>query len=115
MYSQAHIDRESWMQRKMNNEIVKIMGKACKQGINTFKVYIGFRDQIFPFSENWPANYNFSLFSKLPTNYPKTNKIIQKTFFGILLDFFGNYLVTLNKVKNYNLQANFQRMEKSGL
>ena len=25
---------------------------------------------ICPFSENWPANYNFSLLSKLPTNYP---------------------------------------------
>ena len=40
------------------------------------KTYIGFRDQIFPFSENWPANYNFSLFSKLPTNYPKISEKI---------------------------------------
>ena len=35
-------------------------------------------DMIFPFSENWPANYNFSLFSKLPTNYPKNQKIFKK-------------------------------------
>ena len=35
-----------------------------------FKISIGFRDQMFSFSENWPANYNFSLSSKLPTNYP---------------------------------------------
>ena len=35
-------------------------------------------DTIFPFSENWPANYNFSLFSKLPTNYPKNQKIFKK-------------------------------------
>ena len=34
-------------------------------------VPLGGIDLIFPFSENWPANYNFSLFSKLPTNYPK--------------------------------------------
>ena len=35
-------------------------------------------DLIFPFSENGPANYNFSLFSKLPTNYPKNPKIFKK-------------------------------------
>ena len=33
-------------------------------------------DLIVPFSENWPANYNFSLFSKLPTNYPKISEKI---------------------------------------
>ena len=42
------------------------------------ETYIGARDKIFPFSENWPANYNFSLFSKLPTNYPKNQKIFKK-------------------------------------
>ena len=35
-------------------------------------------DLIFPFSENWPANYNFSLFSKLPANYQKNQKIFKK-------------------------------------
>ena len=44
----------------------------------TIETYIGARDKIFPFSENWPANYNFSLFSKLPTNYPKNQKIFKK-------------------------------------
>ena len=51
------------------------------------KVYIGFRDQIFPFSENWPANYNFSLFSKLPTNYPKNSEktySVQKTYVSVI-------------------------------
>ena len=38
------------------------------------ETYIGAWDKIFPFSENWPANYNFSLFSKLPTNYSKNQK-----------------------------------------
>ena len=28
-------------------------------------------------------------------------------------DFLGNLLVTLKTIKNYNLQANFQKMEKS--
>ena len=49
----------------------------------SIKVYIGFRDQIFPFSENWPANYDFSLFSKLPTNYPKISEKIPKTYVNI--------------------------------
>ena len=35
-------------------------------------------DMVFAFSENWPANYIFSLFSKLPTNYPKIQKIFKK-------------------------------------
>ena len=33
---------------------------------------------IFPFSEDWPANYNFSLSSKLATNYPKNKNIFKK-------------------------------------
>ena len=50
-------------------------------GFVTPRVVIGYSatDLIFPFSENWPANYNFSLFSKLPTNYPKNQKNIQNT------------------------------------
>ena len=48
------------------------------QMIPRLETYIGARDKIFPFSENWPANYNFSLFSKLPTNYPKNPKIFKK-------------------------------------
>ena len=32
---------------------------------------------IFPVSENWPTNHNFSLFSKLPTNYTKISEKIQ--------------------------------------
>ena len=47
-------------------------------------------DLIFPFSENGPANYNFSLFSKLPTNYPKNPKIFKKTIY-----FFRKYGETL--------------------
>ena len=96
-----------------------------------FKTYIGFRDQIFPISENWPANYNFSLFSKLPTNYPKNQKKYAKKnskirgfppifgknrlFFAYFVYFGGDLLVTLKTMKNYNLQANFQKMEKSDL
>ena len=38
-------------------------------------------DLIFPFSENWPANYNFSLFSKLPTNYPQSKKHSKNNLF----------------------------------
>ena len=35
---------------------------------------------IFPFSENWPTNHDFSLFSKLPTNYTKISEKIQKAY-----------------------------------
>ena len=38
------------------------------------EITLGAIDMIFPFSENWPANYNFSLFSKLPTNYPRNQE-----------------------------------------
>ena len=40
----------------------------------------GPRDQILPVSINWPTNYNFALFSKLPTNYTKISEKIQKTY-----------------------------------
>ena len=80
-------------------------------------------DQIFPFSENGPASYNFSLFSKLPTSYPKIRRNIKSVrkytvvYFGVMffLTFGGNLWVNLKTMKNYNLQANFQKMEKSGL
>ncbi len=74
---------------------------------------------IFPFSRNGPANYKFSLFSKLPTNYPKNSAKIQfkhrkiplrgifTYVFGIFLSFLGNLLVTLKTVEIYNLQAHF--------
>ena len=35
--------------------------------------------------------------------------------FGTYFYFLGNLLATLKTVKNCNLQANFQKMEKSGL
>ena len=35
----------------------------------------------FSISRNWPASYNFSLFSKLPTNYPKISE--KKTYINI--------------------------------
>ena len=38
-------------------------------------------DLIVPFSENGPANYTFSLFSKLPTNYPPPTKKIKNNLF----------------------------------
>ena len=109
------------------------MGALRNQGWHkastNLKTSIGFRDQIFPFSENWPANYNFSsLFSKLPTNYPKKLKkqtiflkiwgvrtVCSIVFFDTDFVFSVNLLVTLKTMKNYNLQANFQKMEKSGL
>ena len=47
------------------------------------KVTLGGTEMIFPFSDVWPANYNFSLFSKLPTNYPKISAKIQKTYVNI--------------------------------
>ena len=34
----------------------------------------------FSISENGPANYNFSLFSKVPTNYPQNQNISQTNF-----------------------------------
>ena len=46
-------------------------------------VIIGGIHMIFPFSRNGPANYKFSLFSKLPTNYPKISEKIQKTYVNI--------------------------------
>ena len=42
-------------------------------------VFMGGIDMIFPFSRNVPANYKFSLFSKLPANYPKNSEKIQFT------------------------------------
>ena len=36
------------------------------------------RDQILPVSINWPTNYNFASFSKLPTNYTNISEKIQK-------------------------------------
>ena len=44
---------------------------------------IGGIHMIFPFSRNGPANYKFSLFSKLPTNYPKISEKIPKTYVKI--------------------------------
>ena len=42
-------------------------------GLNVI-VFMGGIDMIFPFSRNVPANYKFSLFSKLPANYPKISE-----------------------------------------
>ena len=49
----------------------------------TVVVFMGGIDMIFPFSRNGPANYKFSLFSKLPTNYPKILEKIPKTYVKI--------------------------------
>ena len=46
-------------------------------------VFMGGIDMIFPFSRNVPANYKFSLFSKLPANYPKISEKIPKTYVKI--------------------------------
>ena len=66
-----------------------------------FIVFIAGTHMIFPFSRNGPANYEFSLFSKLPTNYPKISEKIQFTHrkiplrgiftyvFGIFSEIFG--------------------------
>ena len=51
---------------------------GCMETKPTVEITLRGIDLIFPFSENWPANYNFSLFSKLPTNYPKNQKIFKK-------------------------------------
>ena len=47
-----------------------------------------FRDQILPISENWPASYNFALFSKFPTNYTNISekiKVLGKEGLGMFL------------------------------
>ena len=41
--------------------------------------------------------------------------VFSRMFLVFFLKFLGNLLVTLKTMKNYNLQANFQKMEKSGL
>ena len=56
---------------------------AAKQLCNRLIVIIGGIHMIFPFSRNGPANYKFSLFSKLPTNYPKISEKIPKTYVKI--------------------------------
>ena len=38
------------------------------------------RDQNLPVSINWSTNYNFALFSKLPTNYTQISEKIQFTY-----------------------------------
>ena len=45
-----------------------------------FKSSLGARDQILPITINWPTNYNFALFSKLPTNYTKISEKIHFTY-----------------------------------
>ena len=37
-------------------------------------------DRILSISVNWPTNYNFALFSKLPTNYTKISDKIHFTY-----------------------------------
>ena len=44
------------------------------------KTNTGPREPVLPVSINWPTNYNFALFSKLPTNYTKISEKIQKTY-----------------------------------
>ena len=67
---------------------------------------LGGIDTIFQFSENRPANYNFSLFLKLPTNYPKNQKIFKKQsifsentgvppYFRLFFEYFLNFWFTL--------------------
>ena len=64
-----------------------------------------------------------SEFSKKSKNIQKTIYFFRKyggppvfsIVFWIFFDFLGNLLVTLKTVKNCNLQANFQKMEKSDL
>ena len=43
------------------------------------KTNTGPRDQILPVFINWPTNYNFAVFSKLPTNYTIISEKMQKT------------------------------------
>ena len=38
------------------------------------------RNQNLPVSINWSTNYNFALFSKLPTNYTKISEKIHNTY-----------------------------------
>ena len=38
------------------------------------KTNTGPREPVLPVSINWPTNYNFALFSKLPTNYTKISE-----------------------------------------
>ena len=90
------------------------------------KTNTGPRDQILPVSINGPTNYNFALFSKLPTNYLKKSKHIQRIidvfrkyrrtrrildhFLNTLL-FWGSFVGSFENNENYDLQANFQKVE----
>ena len=46
--------------------------------VSVVKMDISVRDQILPISVNWPTNYNFALFWKLPTNYTRLSEKWQK-------------------------------------
>ena len=54
-------------------------GKNRRLGTR-LKTKIALRDQILPVSINWPTNYDFALFSKLPTNYTKISEKIHFTY-----------------------------------
>ena len=54
-------------------------GQLSKDHI-VFKTNTGPRDQILPVSINWPTNYNFASFSKLPTNHTKISEKINFTY-----------------------------------
>ena len=72
------------------------------------------RQMIFPVSENWPTNCNFSLFSKLPANYTKTLEKLQQAYANLprsgtfwcetcmCLIFFVSLVSTFENNENYN-------------
>ena len=74
---------------------------------------------IFPFSRNVPANYKFSLFSKLPANYPKnvrkntiytpknTAKLYFTYVFCIFSEFLGKFVGNFENSENSQFAGSF--------
>ena len=46
---------------------------------------LAFTDQILPMTTNWATNYNFALFSKLPTNFTKNSEKLPFTYQNAML------------------------------
>ena len=68
-----------WARNTKHYLLTTVIQVQCGRSIDRLSVVVrcSGTELIFPFSENWPANYYFSMFSKLPTNYPIFSEEIQ--------------------------------------
>ena len=92
-----------------------------KQAVCLISLFAGM-DMISPFSENWSANFNVFIVFKgtntLPGHFRKittgTPKYTASWYIHVCFLYFclGNLSTTLKTVRNDDLQANFQKMEK---